>query len=244
MKKTFSVQNIKCGGCASTLKKALLEDFGEAMLVGDNGATNYFRVDWYTPDGLSTWGDGRTIILGTKGYIELRKYVDIARDNQGDHVYVVNDRGEKHFSVNGQVGYPFFGELILDCLHRTEQAMTQASAWLIRATEDFAHSMVLLKEARNVKYADFVAPGHVLSVTADIRQQGERETRLSASGWVDGRTAVSARLILERFDLADTNPEDATTDIYIKREMRKLFAILYRGDEAPAAPSQMMGGST
>lgn len=102
-----------------------LEDFGDAMLVGSNGATNYFRVDWLTPKGLSTWGDGRTIILGTDGYIELRKYVDIGRETQGDQVYLVNHEGEKHFSVNGQVGYPYFGELILDCINRTEKAMTQ-----------------------------------------------------------------------------------------------------------------------
>ncbi|AFH61935.1 Gfo/Idh/MocA family protein [Paenibacillus caseinilyticus] len=106
-----------------------LEDFGDAMLVGDNGATFYFRVDWLTPDGLSTWGDGRTIILGTEGYIELRKYVDIARDEQGGHVYLVNQEGEHHFSVNGQVGYPYFGQLILDCIHRTENAMTQEHAF-------------------------------------------------------------------------------------------------------------------
>ncbi len=106
-----------------------LEDFGEAMLVGENGTTNYFRVDWFTPDGLGTWGDGRTIILGTKGYIELRKYVDIARDAQGDHVYLVDQQKEYHFPVHGQVGYPFFGELILDCLNRTEKAMTQEHAF-------------------------------------------------------------------------------------------------------------------
>ncbi|TYP68627.1 Gfo/Idh/MocA family protein [Paenibacillus methanolicus] len=106
-----------------------LEDFGDATLVGDNGATNYFRVDWLTPDGLGTWGDGRTVILGTDGYIELRKYIDIARDKRGDHVYLVNHEGEHHFQVGGQVGYPFFGELILDCLNRTEQAMTQAHAF-------------------------------------------------------------------------------------------------------------------
>jgi len=106
-----------------------LEDFGDAMLVGDNGTTNYFRVDWFTPDGLSTWGDGRAVILGTEGYIELRKYVDIARDLEGDQVYLVNKEGEKHFSVNGQVGFPFFGELILDCLNRTENAMTQEHAF-------------------------------------------------------------------------------------------------------------------
>lgn len=106
-----------------------LEDFGDANLIGDNGATNYFRVDWFTPDGLSTWGDGRTLILGTEGYIELRKYVDIARDRAGDQLYLVNNEGEFHFSLAGKVGYPFFGQLILDCLNRTENAMTQEHAF-------------------------------------------------------------------------------------------------------------------
>jgi predicted dehydrogenase len=106
-----------------------LEDFGDATLVGDNGATFYFRVDWLTPDGLSTWGDGRTIILGTEGYIEIRKYVDIAREKQGDQLYLVNKEGEQHFSLKGQVGYPYFGQLILDCINRTENAMTQEHAF-------------------------------------------------------------------------------------------------------------------
>jgi len=106
-----------------------LEDFGDATLAGDNGATNYFRVDWLTPDGLSTWGDGRTVILGTKGYIELRKYVDLARDPSGDHLYLANGEGEFHLELGGKVGFPFFGELALDCLNRTEKAMTQAHAF-------------------------------------------------------------------------------------------------------------------
>lgn len=102
-----------------------LEDFGDASLIGDNGATHYFRVDWFTPDGLGTWGDGRMMILGTDGYIELRKYSDIARTNTPDHVYWVNGEGEHYEHVAGKVGYPFFGELILDCLNRTELSMTQ-----------------------------------------------------------------------------------------------------------------------
>ena len=105
------------------------EDFGEASLLGNNGASNYVRVDWFTPDGLSTWGDGRTVILGTKGYIELRKYVDVARDKAGDNLYLVDDRGEQHLNVAGKVGFRFFGELILDCLNRTERAMTQEHAF-------------------------------------------------------------------------------------------------------------------
>ncbi|MDN4072949.1 Gfo/Idh/MocA family protein [Fictibacillus terranigra] len=102
-----------------------LEDYGDATLVGDNGVTNFFRVDWFTPDGLPTWGDGRTFIIGTKGHIELRKYVDIARENSGNQLYLANDQGVEHYSLDGKVGFPFFGELILDCLNRTEVAMTQ-----------------------------------------------------------------------------------------------------------------------
>ena len=109
--------------------KPEFEDFGEASLLGDNGSSNYIRVDWFTPDGLSTWGDGRTTILGTKGYIELRKYVDVGREKTGDHVYLVDDQGERHLNVAGQVGFRFFGQLILDCLNRTETAMTQQHAF-------------------------------------------------------------------------------------------------------------------
>ncbi len=105
------------------------EDFGEASFIGNNGSTHQFRVDWFTPGGLSTWGDGRTFILGTKGYIELRKYVDVAREKRGDHVFLVDEKGEHHLPVAGKVGYRFFGELILDCLERTEKAMTQAHAF-------------------------------------------------------------------------------------------------------------------
>lgn len=102
-----------------------LQDFGDATLVGNNGATQYFRVDWFTPDGLSNWGDGRTVILGTAGYIELRKYVDVTRGSGGNQVFLVDGQGEHHFAVDGQVGYPYFGQLILDCLNRTEHAMSQ-----------------------------------------------------------------------------------------------------------------------
>ncbi|MFW0768001.1 Gfo/Idh/MocA family protein [Trabulsiella odontotermitis] len=104
------------------------EDFGDALLRGENGATGYFRCDWFTPDGLSTWGDGRLTLLGIGGYIEIRKYVDLTRGEQ-DVVYLVNHDGEFRYPVAGQVGFPFFGELILDCLNRTEHAMSQAHAF-------------------------------------------------------------------------------------------------------------------
>lgn len=110
-----------------------LEDFGEASFIGDNGTTNYQRVDWFTPNGLRTWGDGRTIILGTKGYIELRKYIDVAHSADGENIILVDDRGEQLINVTGKVGFRYFGELILDCLNRTEKAMTQAHTF--RAAE-------------------------------------------------------------------------------------------------------------
>ncbi|MEM7735743.1 MAG: Gfo/Idh/MocA family oxidoreductase [Deinococcota bacterium] len=106
-----------------------LEDFGEANLLANNGATNHFRVDWFTPDGLSTWGDGRTFILGTKGYIELRKYVNVGTAPSKDHLFLVTQEGEQHMELSGKVGFPFFGALILDCLNRSETAMTQKHAF-------------------------------------------------------------------------------------------------------------------
>lgn len=106
-----------------------LEDFGEAALVAENGASNYIRVDWLTPEALPTWGDGKTMILGTKGYIELRKYIDVGVNvggpRSGDHLILVTDDREEHMELAGKTGFPFFGELILDCLNGTEKAMTQ-----------------------------------------------------------------------------------------------------------------------
>jgi predicted dehydrogenase len=107
-----------------------LDDFGDATLVGDNGATQYFRVDWFTPDGLQMWGDGRSVILGTEGFIEQRKYMNLGiKGAGGGHVYLANNKEETYYHVEGKVGYPFFGKLILDCLNRTENAMTQEHAF-------------------------------------------------------------------------------------------------------------------
>ena len=104
-----------------------LEDFGQATLAVD-GATCYFRVDWFTPDGLRSWGDARTFVLGTEGYLEVRSYVDVARGD-GPVLNLVDGRGERSVEV-GTSGFPFFGGLILDCLERTENAMTQERAFL------------------------------------------------------------------------------------------------------------------
>ena len=101
-------------------------DFGDVVLLADNGATGYCRVDWFTPDGLGAWGDGRVFVMGEKGTIEIRKYLDVGNVNEGDHVIYVNSEGEHRYDVYGKVGFPFFGDFILDCLHGTERSMTQS----------------------------------------------------------------------------------------------------------------------
>ena len=101
------------------------QDFGDMNLLADNGAVGYFRMDWFTPDALEAWGDGRTFILGTHGYIELRKYTDVGGTREPDTLVLVNNDVNERMNLRGKIGYPFFGELILDCLNRTENAMTQ-----------------------------------------------------------------------------------------------------------------------
>jgi len=118
------------------------------------------------------------------------------------------------------------------------EAMAQASAWLIRATEDFQHSMVVLREARNVKYADFVAPGQVLSVQAEIISQSGSETKLKVQGTVDGKMNVGARIVMARYNLADGNPSRASADAHVIREMRKEFRALYRGGNKVTSHSE------
>ena len=110
-------------------EKPGLEDFGEISMTGDNGASFYCRVDWYTPEGLRTWGDGRTFIVGTDGTIEIRKYLDVAREAPSSKLIVVNSTGEQEIECLNKTGFPFFGQLILDCRNRTETAMSQRHAF-------------------------------------------------------------------------------------------------------------------
>ncbi|MGJ8679892.1 Gfo/Idh/MocA family protein [Paraglaciecola sp.] len=103
-----------------------LEDFGEISMRGNNGASFYTRVDWFTPEGQATWGDGRTIIIGTQGNIECRKYNDVARQAPASKLFLTNNQEEQEIDCLGQSSFPFFGQLILDVINRTETAMTQA----------------------------------------------------------------------------------------------------------------------
>ena len=116
------------------------------------------------------------------------------------------------------------------------EAATQACAWLVRLSENFAHSMVVLSEARAIKYADFVAPGHSLNIRVTQQKSDERYTHFRFEGAVDGRTSVSGRLVLERFNLADKDPDKAGLDGRIIVEQRKHAALLAPGlDIAVAA---------
>jgi predicted dehydrogenase len=107
------------------------EDFGDMMLRGDSG-TGYVRVDWFTPDGLSTWGDGRLTILGTEGFIEIRKNVDIAGRPGESHLFIVDHKETRYIDCAG-VDLPYGRLLVDDVLNRTETAMPQAHCFL--ATE-------------------------------------------------------------------------------------------------------------
>ena len=105
-----------------------LEDFGEASLTTDNGASCYCRLDWFNPKASRTWGDGRTFVLGTKGYLEIRKYVDVC-NGDGGKIFLVNDEVEQMIECEGRIGFPYFSRLIRDILDGTEKAMTQAHAF-------------------------------------------------------------------------------------------------------------------
>ena len=141
-----------------------LEDFGEVLLRG-NGGTGYIRVDWYTPKGLGVWGDGRLTILGTEGYIELRKYVDIAGRPGGDHLFLVDGKGTQHIDCKAEA-LPYGPRLIADVLDRTETAMAQAHCFL--ATE-----LALKAEA--------------MAVRVEMSGMSRRAGASPSSGWASAR---------------------------------------------------------
>ena len=124
------------------------------------------------------------------------------------------------------------------------ESMTQAAAWAIRLGEDFAHSIVVLREARNVKYGDFVEPGKVLTVTAEILSQEGPLTKVKASGTVGGRTSLTARLVLERYNMADRMPYGDAVDARVRAEMRRLWGLLYPVGRHGGARRPAYGGPT
>jgi predicted dehydrogenase len=104
------------------------EDFGDMICTG-NGGTGYIRVDWFTPDGLDTWGDGRLFILGTDGYIELRKYTNVATAKGGNHLYVVDKKEARYIDCN-KVPLPFGPQFVRDVVERSDVAQNQDQALL------------------------------------------------------------------------------------------------------------------
>ena len=89
----------------------------------DSGASCFFKVDWFTPDGMGAWGDGRTFVTGTDGCIEIRKYIDVGRSPDADHVYFTDAEGEHLIEAHGKYGFPYFGNIILDCINNTDFAI-------------------------------------------------------------------------------------------------------------------------
>jgi predicted dehydrogenase len=104
------------------------QDFGDMMLHGDGGA-GYVRVDWFTPDGLGVWGDGRLFILGTEGYIELRKYIDVAGRKGGNHLFIVDQKQAKYIDCSNVV-LPFGPQFVSDIVNRTHTGQNQEQALL------------------------------------------------------------------------------------------------------------------
>ena len=111
------------------------------------------------------------------------------------------------------------------------QAVTEAASWLIRATDDFAQSVIVLREATNIKYAQFVEPGQELRVSAEIVKHGTDETSVKAKGSVEGRTIVSAKLLLKHYSLADRSPDFAQVDLSLRAELLSQFRNLNRAGQ-------------
>lgn len=114
------------------------------------------------------------------------------------------------------------------------ESMVQAGGWLLRKTDDFAYSTILLKETRAAKFVNFVAPGQTLAVTCEVQEMNGRFCTIKGAGAVDGKSCVSAKLTLERFNLAERNPDMAANDELRVRHARELFADLWKPAVAAA----------
>jgi predicted dehydrogenase len=105
------------------------QDFGDMMLRGNRGL-GYVRLDWFTPDGLGTWGDGRLFVLGTEGYIELRKYTDVAVKKSGNNLFIVDRKQARYIDCNN-MDLPFGPQFIADVVNRTHVAQDQTLCLLV-----------------------------------------------------------------------------------------------------------------
>lgn len=112
------------------------------------------------------------------------------------------------------------------------ESLTQASAWLLRHTEDFRFSTITLKQAKALKFNNFVTPGKSLTVTSTIHKLDETECTFKGEGTVDGQSAVSARIVLQRINLRDRNPNLAKTDELLIARLREQFSQIWNGPTA------------
>ncbi len=108
------------------------------------------------------------------------------------------------------------------------QALVEAGAWLLRATDDFRHSIVVLREAKGVKYGSFMEPGRQMKVTVELVEQAAGTASLKGKGEADGQTTVSARLVLARYNLRDRDPALQEVDERLVRQLRDQYALLRR----------------
>jgi predicted dehydrogenase len=104
------------------------QDFGDMVLRGDRGL-GYVKLDWFTPNGLGTWGDGRLFILGTDGYIEVRKYIDVAVKSQGNNLFIVDSKQARYIDCNN-MPLPFGPQFVADIVNRTHVAQDQTGCLL------------------------------------------------------------------------------------------------------------------
>lgn len=111
------------------------------------------------------------------------------------------------------------------------EAMAETAAWLIRQGEDFAHSMVLLREVKNVKFGQFLQPGQTLTLTATLLQEDDDSALFKADGSIEGQSRVRAQLVLTKYNLGDRNPSRKTTDRDVIEGLRRRFNNLWRGTE-------------
>ena len=110
------------------------------------------------------------------------------------------------------------------------ESMYQASAWLVRTMDDFSHSMVLLREAKNVKYAGLVRPGQQLVIKSTLQKREDDQSWFKAEGTIDGKVAVSGRLILHQYNLADDDPARSYLDQNIIAGLRHELKMLCHSD--------------
>ncbi len=116
------------------------------------------------------------------------------------------------------------------------EALTQAGAWLVREALDFAPSVIMLKEARNVTYKSFLAPGRTMELEAVCKELSAEQSVFAARGTVEGREVVKGRLVLRHFNLADSDPSLAAVDERLREHYRSQFALVRRPSPAAATP--------